>query len=45
MSRVFLGIALGMSLMFVIAAFEQSLPLWCATPEVGINYFVQPLCK
>ena len=45
MSRLFLGITLGMALMFAIASFEQSLPFWCATPEVGINYLVQPLCK
>lgn len=45
MSRLFLGIALGMSVMFVIAAVEQLLPGWCANPDVGGNYLVQPLCK
>jgi len=45
MSRLFLGITFGACLMFVVAAFEQSLPGWCANPGVGGNYLVQPLCK
>lgn len=27
------------------ALFFHNLPRWCATPEVGGNHIVQPLCK
>ena len=27
------------------AVFVNSLPTWCATPHVGSNAIVQPLCK
>lgn len=26
-------------------AFHQSLPHWCANPNVGGNHIVQPFCK
>ncbi len=45
MSRLFLGITFGACLMFAVAAVEQLLPSWCADPDVGGNYLVQPLCK
>lgn len=44
MSRLFLGIALGMSLMFAIAAAEQMLPQWCAAPVVSLQA-VSFICK
>lgn len=45
MSRLFLGIALGMSVMFAIAAVEQLLPSWCADPYISLHTVVQPVCK
>lgn len=31
--------------MALAAIFEHNLPYWCANPEVGGNWIVQPLCK
>ena len=45
MSRLFLGIALGMSVMFAIAAVEQLLPSWCADPYISLHAVSQTLCK
>lgn len=45
MSRLFLGIALGMSVMFAIAAVEQLLPSWCADPYISLHVVSQMLCK
>ena len=45
MSRLFLGIALGMSVMFAIAAVEQLLPSWCADPYISLHAVSQVLCK
>lgn len=30
---------------FMALLFYVNLPLWCATPEVGWNYIVEPLCS
>lgn len=28
----------------MVFLFKYNLPHWCATPEVGSNHIVQPLC-
>ena len=41
---VFSALALGLVVVMALL-FAENLPRWCATPHVGGNHIVQPLCK
>lgn len=41
-------LALGLAAFWLItmaSTFAYNLPTWCATPDVGSNHIVQPLCR
>lgn len=42
--RLVLALGLMLVVLFSGYLFQRNLPLWCATPLVGSNMVVQPLC-